>query len=72
MKEVCQVSKRFNKACDSISRLALYKIVGEFGFLLEFVRLIKMCQNVTYSRIRVATFFLTCFVLGMVRKMYMI
>jgi hypothetical protein len=31
----------------------LYKILIEFGVLVELVRLIKMCLNQTYSKVRI-------------------
>jgi hypothetical protein len=42
----------FNKAYDSVSREALYNILIEYGIPKKLVRLIKMCLNVTYSRVR--------------------
>jgi hypothetical protein len=41
------------KAYDSVRREVLYNILVEFGIPLKLVRLIKMCQNETYSRVRV-------------------
>jgi hypothetical protein len=42
----------FKKACDSIRREISYNIVSEFGILTKLTRLIKMCPNETYSRVR--------------------
>jgi len=41
----------FKKACGSVRREVLYKILIEFGIPMELVRLIKMCLNETYSRL---------------------
>jgi len=43
----------FKSAYDSVRREALYNILNEFGIPMKLVRLIKMCPNETYSRIRV-------------------
>jgi hypothetical protein len=43
----------FKKAYDSIKREVLYNILLEFGIPKELVRLIKMCLNETYSKVRV-------------------
>jgi len=43
----------FKKAYDSIRRKALYNILIEFGIPKKLVRLIKLCLNETYSRVRV-------------------
>jgi hypothetical protein len=43
----------FKKAYDSVKREALYNILIEFGIPKKLVRLIKMCLNETYSRVRV-------------------
>ena len=43
----------FKKAYDSVRREALYNILIEFGIPMKLVRLIKMCLNETYSRVRV-------------------
>jgi len=42
----------FSKAYDSVRREVLYNILIEFGISLKLVRLIKMCLNETYSRVR--------------------
>jgi hypothetical protein len=43
----------FKKAYDSVKREVLYNILLEFGIPKKIVRLIKMCLNETYSKIRV-------------------
>jgi hypothetical protein len=43
----------FKKAYDSVKREILYNIFIEFGIPFKLVRLIKMCRNETYSRVRV-------------------
>jgi sorting nexin-29 len=43
----------FKKAYDSVKREVLYNILLEFGVPKELVRLIKMCLNETYSKVRV-------------------
>jgi hypothetical protein len=46
----------FKKAYDSVRREVLYNILIEFDTLLKLVRIIKMCLNETYSRIRVGKY----------------
>jgi len=41
------------EAYDSVRREVLYNILIECGIPMKLVRLIKMCLNETYSRIRV-------------------
>jgi hypothetical protein len=43
----------FKKAYDSINREVPYSILLEFGIPKKLVRLIKMCLNETYSKVRV-------------------
>jgi hypothetical protein len=47
------LSVDFKKAYDSVRREVLYNILIEFGIPLKLVRLIKLCLNETYSRVRV-------------------
>jgi hypothetical protein len=42
----------FKKAYDSVKREVLYNILLEFGIPKKLVRLIKMCLNDTYSKVR--------------------
>jgi hypothetical protein len=42
----------FKKACDSVWREVLYNILIEFCVSIKLVRLIKMCLNETYSKVR--------------------
>jgi hypothetical protein len=51
---VHQLFVDFKKAYDSVRREVLYNILIEFGISLKLVRLIKMCLNENYSRVRVA------------------
>jgi hypothetical protein len=43
----------FKKAYDSVRREILYNILIEFSISMKLVRLVKMCLNEIYSRIRV-------------------
>jgi hypothetical protein len=43
----------FKKAYDSIKREVLYNILLEFCIPKKLVRVIKMCLNETYSKIRI-------------------
>jgi hypothetical protein len=43
----------FKKAYDSVKREVLYNILLEYGIPKKLVRLIKMCLNETYSKVRV-------------------
>jgi len=42
----------FKEACDSVRREVLYYIVIQFGIPMRLVRLIKMCLDEIYSRVR--------------------
>jgi hypothetical protein len=46
----------FRKAYDSVKGEVLYNILLEFGIPKKLVKLIKMCLNETYSRVRVGKF----------------
>ena len=50
---VYQLFIESKKAYDSVTREALYNILIEFGIPIKLIRLIKMCLNETYSRVRV-------------------
>jgi hypothetical protein len=41
------------KAYDSVRREVLYNVLIEFGVPLKLVRLIKMCLNETYDKVRI-------------------
>ena len=43
----------FKKANDSVRSEVLYSILIEFGIPIKLVRLVKMCLNEKYSRVRV-------------------
>jgi hypothetical protein len=43
----------FKKVYDSVRREVLYNILIEFGIPMKQARLIKICLNETYSRVRV-------------------
>jgi hypothetical protein len=43
----------FKETYDSIKREVLYNILLEFGITKKLVRLIKMCLNETYNKIRI-------------------
>jgi hypothetical protein len=53
---VHQLFVDLKKTYDSVRREVLYNILIEFGIPLKLVRLIKMCLNVTYSRVRVGKY----------------
>jgi len=44
----------FRKTYDSVRRGVLYSILIEFAIPMKLVRLIKMCLNETYCRVRVS------------------
>jgi hypothetical protein len=46
----------FKKAYDSVRREVLYSILIEFGVPVKLVRLIKICLNETYSKVRIGTY----------------
>jgi hypothetical protein len=46
----------FKKAYDSVRKEVLYNILIEFGVPMKLVRLIKMCLNETYSKVRVGKY----------------
>ena len=50
---VHQLFIHFKKAYDSVRKKVLYHILIEFGIPMKLVRLIKMCLNEIYSRVRV-------------------
>jgi hypothetical protein len=50
---VHQLFVDFKGAYDSVRREVLYNIVIEFGVPMKLVRLIKMCLNETYSKVRI-------------------
>jgi hypothetical protein len=50
---VHQLCIDFKKAYDSIKREVLYNILLEYGIPKKLVRLIKMCLNETYSKVRI-------------------
>jgi hypothetical protein len=49
---VRQLFVDFKKAYDSMRREVLYNILIEFGVPMKLVRLIRMCLNETYSKVR--------------------
>jgi len=49
---VLQLFTNFKKAYDSGRKEVLHNTVIEFGIPMKMVRLIKMCLNETYSRVR--------------------
>jgi hypothetical protein len=55
--QICNIAHQlfidFNKTYDSVRREVLYNILVEFGIPMKLVRLIKMCLNETYSKVRV-------------------
>ena len=50
---VHQLFMNFKKAYDSVRREVLYNILIESGITMKVVKLIKMCLNETYTRVRV-------------------
>jgi hypothetical protein len=49
---VHQLFVDFKKAYDSVRREELYNILREFAVPMKLVRLIKMCLNETYNKVR--------------------
>ena len=49
-----QLFIEFKEAYDSVRKEVLYKILIEFGIPMKLVRLIKMCLNECYCRVRIA------------------
>jgi hypothetical protein len=64
MEAVHMVFIDFKKACDSVRREVFYNILIEFGIRMKLVRLIKMCLNETYSRVRVGKHLFDMFPIG--------
>jgi hypothetical protein len=56
----------FKKACDSVRTKVLCNILIDFGIPMKVVRLLKMCVNEIYSRVRSRKYCLTHFILRMV------
>jgi hypothetical protein len=54
---VHQIFIDFKKAYDSVMREVLYNILIECGVPRKLVRLIKMCLNETYSKVRIGKHF---------------
>jgi sorting nexin-29 len=50
---VYQLFVDFKRAYDSVRRDILYNILIEFGIPMKLVKLIKMCLNETYSKVRI-------------------
>jgi hypothetical protein len=46
----------FRKAYDSVRREVLYNILIKFGVPMKLVRLIKMCLNEKYSKVRIGKY----------------
>jgi hypothetical protein len=53
---VHQLLLDFKKACDSIRREGLYNILTEFGVPMKLTRLIKICSNGMYSKVRMGKY----------------
>jgi hypothetical protein len=56
----------FKKAYDSVRREVLYNILIEVGIPMKLVRLIKMCLNDTYIKVRIGKHLLIVFTSKMV------
>jgi hypothetical protein len=48
------------KAYNSVRREVLYNILIEFGISMKLVRIIKMCLNETYSKVRTDKRYVGC------------
>jgi hypothetical protein len=59
----------FKKAYKSVKREVLYNILLQFAVPKKLVRLIIMCLNETYSKVRAGNFFLINFLFRMLRGM---
>jgi hypothetical protein len=55
----------FKKAYDTVKTEILYNILLEFGIPQKLVRLIKMCLNETYNKVRVGKICLIHFLFRM-------
>jgi hypothetical protein len=53
---VHQLFIHFNKTYDSVRKEVLYNILIQFGAPLKLDRLIKMCLNETYSKVRIGKY----------------
>ena len=53
LEAVHQLFIDFKKTYDSVRREVLYNSLIEFGIPMKLVRLIRMCLNETFSRVRV-------------------
>jgi hypothetical protein len=47
------VIHRIQESHDSVRREELYNIIIEFGVTMKLVRLIKICLNESYSKVRI-------------------
>jgi sorting nexin-29 len=54
---VYQLFIDFKKASHSVRREVVHNILIEFGILMKLVRLIKMCLNESYSKVRIGKYF---------------
>jgi hypothetical protein len=54
--EVHQLFINIKRACDSVRREVFYNNLIEFGMPMKLVRLIKMCLNETYSKVRIGKY----------------
>jgi hypothetical protein len=52
---VNQLFVDFKKACDSLRTEVLYNVLVEFRVPMKLVRLIKMCLNEMYTKVRIGT-----------------